>query len=426
MRADKDKLFSYVVFGTALSLALVLFFLYGFHFSFILLFFGLFVVLCELFPIELPRVGTTAITSLVLIATWLSQKPVETIFVCLFACFWPDLKKEFHVILFNTGQLILSAGVAAWFYFVVNGHNVTFVFPFSLIPFVLSALIIFVINSSLFSISVGIAENVNIMRVWIDTNRWNLMNFFSIAVLALAFNEIRVSVGLFGIALLLVPLIVARQTYQYYVKLTDAYAETISSLVKAVEAKDLYTKGHSERVAELSAMIANQINLSEEKIEQLKQVAILHDIGKIGVPKEILIKPGKLDEEEFAYIKEHPKIGAQILKNVEFLQDLIPAIFHHHERIDGNGYNSGLIGNKIPLFARIIAIADSYDAMTSNRAYRKALSSEKVIDEFKNGSGSQFDPELVKALFEVLSLDKSTEQSGKIVPVAMKPHFENI
>ncbi len=137
-------------------------------------------------------------------------------------------------------------------------------------------------------------------------------------------------------------------------------------------------------------------------MESLGRIAALHDIGKIGVPKRILTKTEKLTDEEFSQIKEHPRIGARILKDVGFLKNLIPAVYYHHEKMDGSGYSSGLAGNNIPVFARIISIADSYDAMTSNRAYRKSLPKKEVIDQLIEHSGTQFDGNIVNALLGVI------------------------
>lgn len=175
------------------------------------------------------------------------------------------------------------------------------------------------------------------------------------------------------------------------------YFETIKSLNMAIEAKDMYTAGHCDRVTEYSLAIADEIGMNDKEKVRLIYGATVHDIGKIGIPGTIINKPGKLSDEEFERIKSHPEKGFNILKEIHFLEDSIPIVYQHHERYDGKGYPQGLAGEEIDLSARIVAIADTYDAMTSDRAYRQALTSDVALAEIKRNSGSQFDPMLVEA-----------------------------
>ncbi|HET6251521.1 MAG TPA: HD domain-containing phosphohydrolase [Tepidisphaeraceae bacterium] len=172
------------------------------------------------------------------------------------------------------------------------------------------------------------------------------------------------------------------------------------SLTSAVDAKDAYTCGHSERVALLSRNLAQKIGLSDHDVEQVYMAGLLHDVGKIGVPESVLQKTGKLTTEEFEQMKKHPQIGARILQDVRQIKQIIPGVMHHHERFDGKGYPHGLAGRDIPLMGRIICLADSFDAMTSNRTYRKALPLEVALAEIRRCSGTHFDPELAEAFLE--------------------------
>lgn len=192
------------------------------------------------------------------------------------------------------------------------------------------------------------------------------------------------------------------QNTDLFQNLQKAYIDTLGALTSAIDAKDSYTHGHSERVTTLSLGLATQIKVSKEELENVRIAALLHDIGKIGIPETILNKPGRLSSEEFEVIKSHPRKGVNILKEVEFLQNFIPIILHHHERFDGQGYPSKLMGTQIPLSARILAIADTYDAMTSDRPYRKALSSEEALAEILRCKGTQFDPFLAEAFVELM------------------------
>jgi HD-GYP domain-containing protein (c-di-GMP phosphodiesterase class II) len=172
---------------------------------------------------------------------------------------------------------------------------------------------------------------------------------------------------------------------------------TIEALTAAIDAKDPYTRGHSERVAAVAKQIALAYGIDEAEAERIRTAGIVHDVGKIGVPERVLCKPGKLDDEEFALIKMHPEIGHRILKGVLLLEHTLPGVLHHHERFDGKGYPHRLAGEQIPLQARILGIADTFDAMSSSRSYRPAMPREKVLAEIARCAGSQFDPNIVEA-----------------------------
>jgi putative nucleotidyltransferase with HDIG domain len=202
---------------------------------------------------------------------------------------------------------------------------------------------------------------------------------------------------------------VAINNARLYQKIQDSYFEIVKALAQALEAKDPYTHGHSERVMHYSLMIAQKLGLSKEDKESLRFAAILHDIGKIGVRGIILNNPDGLTVSEYDEIKEHPIIGENIIQPVELLQSIRPLIRHHHEWYNGKGYPDGLSGEDIPLDARILAIADAYDAMKSDRPYRKALTEETAIQELKRGSGTQFEPKLVEVFLEILKQNLSED-----------------
>jgi response regulator RpfG family c-di-GMP phosphodiesterase len=179
--------------------------------------------------------------------------------------------------------------------------------------------------------------------------------------------------------------------------INSMYVRSIDAMIKALEAKDFYTRGHSQRVTLYSMAIGGELGMTEQELEDLHRASVLHDLGKIGVREEVLNKPGKLTEEEFAEIVRHPGTAVRILESIPLLRPLFPAILHHHERFDGKGYPSRLAGRNIPLASRIMAIADTFDAMTSTRAYRKALPVADAIAEIRRCSGTQFDPDIVPA-----------------------------
>jgi len=186
-----------------------------------------------------------------------------------------------------------------------------------------------------------------------------------------------------------------------YEDVHDLMMGILHSLTSAVDAKDAYTCGHSERVALLSRHLAQQIQLSDSEVERIYMAGLLHDVGKIGVPENVLQKTGRLTAEEFEQMKKHPQIGARILRDIKQIEDIIPGVLHHHERYDGRGYPAGLAGEQIPLMGRIICLADCFDAMTSNRTYRKALPLEVALTEIRRCSGTQFDPRLAESFLQV-------------------------
>ena len=195
-----------------------------------------------------------------------------------------------------------------------------------------------------------------------------------------------------------------KQLAEKHQELRTAYVQTIRALAEAVDAKDAYTRGHSERVGVYASKLAREMNFPKEFIERVYIAGVLHDVGKIGVPDHIITKPARLTDDEYAEIKKHPEIGAKILEPVTFLADIVSCVRHHHEWYDGSaqGYPMQLAGERIPLPSRVILVADTVEAMTSDRPYRKALPLEAVLNELHRYAGTQFDPVCAKAMLVLL------------------------
>lgn len=187
-----------------------------------------------------------------------------------------------------------------------------------------------------------------------------------------------------------------------YSRLLNAFYEIGESLIQTIEAKDLYTRGHSERVAKYAKILAREAGFQENFCEMIYFAGLLHDIGKLGIKLDVIHKEEALSQEEIALFRKHTELGRKIVSPVKFLKDIIPAIYYHHEKWDGTGYPEGLKGEDIPLEARIISIADAYDAMASKRPYRDPLPKERIIQEFEMNAGKQFDPHLVKVFIRIL------------------------
>ena len=208
---------------------------------------------------------------------------------------------------------------------------------------------------------------------------------------------------------------VAIQRAQLFENLEDLFYGTIRALVATIEAKDKYTHGHSERVTEFALILGQEIGLSPKKLDNIRLASMLHDIGKIAVPERILHKPSRLSDAEFLLIKNHPVHGAEILKNIANIDEVIDGVLHHHEKWNGSGYPDGLAGEEIPLHARILTIADAFDAMTSSRPYRRNFTLQEVIDEFERCADDHFDGNLSRIFVKLVKEGKISPHSRRDV-----------
>jgi hypothetical protein len=325
-------------------------------------------------------------------------------------------------LIFNFGNGVLTTTVPALLYVVLGAPLLAqkaSLTPGMVLPLAMVATLGTVVNLALIGLAVSTFYGQSLRSVWKDTFSWALPSQMVLGLVGVAMAEIMAAIGVWGLGLFVLPLIVARQTYQQSVQLRSAYADTISSLVAALEAKDLYTKGHSVRVAEYAVLIARAMEMAPDRVGRIEYAALLHDVGKVGVSRRVLAKESRLSDDEYAEIKRHPQMGAHIVADVPYLADLVPFIEHHHERMDGRGYGDGVAGADIPLEARILAVADSYDAMTSVRPYRGAMSHASALEELRNGSGTQFDPEVVAA-FELgygTAAELEPEAEGAGIPL---------
>jgi putative nucleotidyltransferase with HDIG domain len=375
----------------------------------ILTFFIVLSSVAEFMPVDLPFGGRVTIGFPIDFVAIIIYGPLFAICVTFIGEILGDIfnrKTIWYKTLFNASQYALSAGVAGIVYQKLGGVVGLVNISNYIIPAAICAISYFLINSNLFMIVVSLAEEVSILSVWKKQIRGTLATYIALAPIGFVMALIYTSIGVWGIILFFFPLFLARRSFELYTKMRKMYLETIRALAAAIDAKDPYTKGHSERVAQLSVALAQDLHLSDRDIENIEYTALLHDIGKIGIDDRILGKSSKLSNEEFKKIKEHPIVGANIIEPVDFLKNSYEAIYHHHERYNGGGYPDGLKEKDIPLCARIIAVADAYDAMGSDRPYRKKLSKEKILKEFIEQSGKQFDPQIVNALMLILKRER--------------------
>lgn len=371
----------------------------------VIIFFIIISILAEFIPVDLPIGGVISIGFPIDFVIILVYGPALAMLItAVGALIGETIERErsWDKVIFNAAQYSLTAGISGIVYQqaggVVGAQNIfQFIFPAAI-----CALTYCFINITLFILVVSFAKNVKIKTIWRTSIKETVPSYIAEAPMGFLMAIVYVEVGIIGILLFFLPLLLARRSFELYTKMRKVYLDTIRALAAAIDAKDPYTKGHSERVAEMSLALAQELNLSDKDIENIEYTALLHDIGKIGIADNILGKNSSLTNKEFDKIKEHTVMGAKIIEPVDFLKNSYEAIYHHHERYNGDGYPDGIKEKKIPLSARIIAVADAYDAMGSDRPYRKKLSHNKILKELKEQSGQQFDPEVIKAFLSVL------------------------
>jgi len=408
-----SKLKIFIVVVTALAIALFIYLIPSLRSLSniwpVLVFFLDISVFDEFIPVDLPVGGVISIGFPIDFVLILVYGPALAMLItALGALIGEAIERErsWYKIIFNTSQFALTAGIAGLIYQYTGGIIGFQNFFKFIVPAALCAFIYCLINLILVTMVISLDQGSKFTAVWRTNFQEILPTYLAEAPLGFLMAIVYVEVGIFGILLFFLPLLLARRSFELYTKMRKMYLDTIRALAAAIDAKDPYTKGHSERVAQTSVTLARELNLSEREIENIEYASLLHDIGKIGIDERILGKDDDLTREEFNRIKEHTVTGAKIIEPVEFLKDSYEAIYHHHERYDGDGYPDGLKEKDIPLSARIIAVADAYDAMGSDRPYRKRLSYDKIMKELKEQSDKQFDPEVVKALILIISRER--------------------
>ncbi|WP_327047718.1 HD-GYP domain-containing protein [Microbispora sp. NBC_01189] len=320
--------------------------------------------------------------------------------------------------LFNGAQYALCGYAAGWAYESaggVPGLPEPADFPGVLVPYAAATAAFVAMNFALTAVILRLAAVVHRDQVSLRVMVQFLSSYVGFATFGLLIAALWSTVQSISAVLVLLPLFVARWALGHYHAEQRAYDATIAALCQAVETKDYYTRGHCTRVSAASSMIAEEIGMGTERLRAIRYAGMLHDVGKLGVPTKVLQKEGRLTEEELAAIQLHPMRGLEIVRGIDFLDEAFAGIMHHHERHDGKGYPMGLAGSEIPEFARIIAVADAFDSMTSDRSYRKAKPIEVAVAELRKNAGTQFDPDMVARF--VRALDRHGWQPAQPAPV---------
>ena len=310
---------------------------------------------------------------------------------------------KFYITIFNISQSIIVTGIMGLMYIYTGGRIGQFYFLQAIFILLLGM----VLNTLIISVVMSIFNKQKFTKIWISNTKGIFWSSLAVGTLGIIIALAFIGYGYGAVLLFFGPLLLARYSFRLYMEMRNLYLSTIQTLSKIIEAKDPYTSGHANRVMEYSVLLAESIELSQEKIQNIKTAAVLHDIGKIAINDNILHKATKLTAEEYAEIMRHPSVGADIISKMDLFKDIKGIVRYHHERYDGKGYPDGLKGDEIPIEACILAIADSYDAMTSDRPYRKALEKEVALQEIEKNAGTQFHPELALTF-----VNKMSDQRG--------------
>lgn len=371
-----------------------------------LVFFGLAGTLADVwgFSLHYKRLVTMTLSTAINYATMILFGPFVSSVTGIVASVISDIKvgRAWYKILFNCSSTVISVGASAFVYYTLSdGSPLPLASLQNAVAVVLSGLVYLAVNTSTVSIVIGLAEGYSPVDIWRGSYRGLYFQLITLVplgtLIVIVYHQ-----TVWGLILLLFPIWLTHYSFEAYCQLQTASQKTMETLARSIDRRDPYTYRHSERVAQICEQIAKRLKLDEPDTEALIAAARVHDLGKIGIPSSILLKPGKLDPDERRQMEEHPRIGAEIIGGLPTYSHVRDLVAYHQERWDGKGYPYGLKGEELPLGARILAVADAYEAMTSDRPYRKALSVEVAVEELRKHRGTQFDPMVVDAFLSLL------------------------
>jgi len=360
-------------------------------------------LVAELLPVYLQPEAAISVSFAPLYAVILLSSPFLSALVAFLGMFFGTIRSRWYASLFNGAQYAISAFLSGLVFERLGGYGFHWNEPLFYLAVGASIGIFFLCNVLLVLTVVSLSSNVPPTAIWRQSINGILLQYFALFPFSLLLYFVYNYVGYVGIALFFLPLLVARYSFKLFVDTKRMHLELLRALTAAVDAKDPYTRGHSARVAQLALRIADRLNLSGKEKEVIEYAAILHDVGKIGITDAILSKPGRLSPEEYRVIQEHPLIGYRIVKDVDFLRRVAEIILTHHERCNGHGYPEGRKMEEIPLEARIVAVADVFDALTSERPYRRAYTVDEALEIMENEEEGHFDPKILAVLKDLVS-----------------------
>ncbi len=311
-------------------------------------------------------------------------------------------RRSVFKVAFNVPLLIVTVGTAGLVYHAFPEQWTAVGSPRFLLPLTACGLTYYAVNTISISFVIALQSGKNPYRIWKQNYMWTFFHIFAFLPLAAIIALVYVSYGWWTILLFLIPIFLARYSFKLHLEMKEAHINTVSALTSAIDANDPFTHGHSYRVSRYALRVGRAMGLSARDLEILEYGSLLHDIGKIAIQHDILLKNGKLTDGEFLTLKQHPTIGADIVENLKFLREAAVLVRYHHEQPNGRGYPEGLKGDEIPIGARIILVVDAFDAMTSDRPYRKGLPPERVVEQFEKFRGEQFDLEITNLVLKLI------------------------
>ncbi len=381
------------------------------RFKEVLLFIAL-IVVADTAQISLPRGGASIYASSPLdLAGIVLLGPAAMVFVEAVSSFFSEVfiqRRPAVKIAFNVPLLILTVGLSGMVYHAFPEEWRALESGRFLIPLTACAVVYYAVNTFSISMIIGLQTDKSPIHIWKHNYMWTFFHIFAFLPIGAIIVLSYVSHGPWTILLFIVPIFLARYTFKLYLDMKEAHINTVAALTSAVDASDPFTHGHSYRVSRYALLIGRKMGLSGRDLEILEYGALLHDIGKIAIQHDILMKPGKLTDGEFITLKQHPTIGADIVENLKFLREAAVLVRYHHEQPNGRGYPEGLTGDEIPIGARIILVVDAFGAMTSDRPYRKGLELDRVIEQFEKYKGEQFDLEITEMALSMLRSGEMT------------------
>ncbi len=355
-------------------------------------------------PIPLPRGGATVtVTSALDFAAILIFGPAVACWFGILSDLLTNVaakRNPLYKVAFNLGQIVLSIGIAGIVYVKLGGAVGTAFHLGSsqVLPLVVTPIVYFIANTWLISFAIALKDGISARRVWQTNFQWEILHVVFFLPFGILLALVHLRIGPVGVVLFLIPLFLARYSFKLWIDTKAAHFSTVQALVSAIDASDPFTRGHSYRISKFAVRIARELGVSEREVEEIEYGALLHDIGKIAIQHDILLKPGRLDDNERELMRTHPKVGHDILKGLKFLESAAEIVYCHHEQPDGKGYPRGIPANRIPMGSRIIMVVDGFDAMTSDRPYRRGLPPEVAYEELRRHSGTQFFGDVVDAL----------------------------
>ncbi|MBZ4662576.1 MAG: hypothetical protein JG776_258 [Caloramator sp.] len=382
--------------------------------------FSLLSVVAESFPVVFNKLSVSAGFAITFACIYLFDAFTAIIIISLGVIFrvykfnnkyYSILNMPFYKVLFNLSNIIISIFCSSKLTNVIINKVENPVY-YAFFKFLLITITFLLINSLIISILMSFITKDNFLKLYLNNVNFGLLNIFSMAPLGYFLAYLYKNSNIVGILVVTIIILFARYTFMLYIESKTKYQETIKVLMNALEMRDKYTEGHSRNVADIVKAIGRELGYSESHIEELELAAYLHDIGKIGIPDYILNKPGKLTEEEYAKIKEHPAIGYDIVKDIKGIGNIPELVRHHHERYDGAGYPDGKKRDELSIDVYILQLADSVDAMQAKRVYKNSLNTQEIKEEVLRCRGTQFHPKVVDIYLKICERENLCNMRG--------------